>query len=705
MKKPRLNNLFWLKIDRMLAGSGKKQLGIPFGVAAALLLILTLLFLIFGYASPGNECSPSAFKPSNEFDAAYYYMLVNGGENKFPGSHIAGGIITLLGIILVAILTSSITNFLDKRAKNYLNGESAYKFKDHIVVLGANDILYSIIEQKASPGTYILVQTGKDVESTRREVFSFLGDKVNRDRIVFVYGDRTSPEDVDRLCLPYAREAFIIGDTSESDQTESYRDSYNMDSLNAIADILPSGGKKLLCHVLFEYQTTFAAFQFSDIEQSINEKIVFKPFNFYEMWAQQVLVKGYAGKGKYTYDFLYRDDDGFIDATSEKTVHLIIIGMTKMGMAMAIEAAHLCHFPNYIHDKSKKTKITFIDPDACVNKEYFMGRFKELFRLSETHSIIYGNSVVISSSVPSPHDDWLDIEWEFITGRTSQKEVCDYLEKSAADKKRIVTIAVCQQQAQEAIATALYLPESVYENCLQILTYQRLSGYLVNNLAKAGDMDKYRVLKPFGMVDMGYDTMLDDDTLAMAVDYVYANGESDPELKGFDKDAYFNNSWMNGGKTVSERWSSAFNANSIGVKLRTSGVDIKDVFSPSSEHIASMEKQIRESLQDLAEMEHNRWNIEKLLTGYRALTAEELNSLENLRKQVLEMPEEEKDGSTAKKEWKALRNSLKSLPKRAHLDIRPRADLYDVDPASLEYDNILCLAIPSILKQLGRKMD
>ena len=699
MKKPRLNNLIWLRIDRMLAGSGKKQLGIPFGVAAVLLLILSLLFWIFKVARPDPGCCEKVFAPANSFDAAYYYLILNGGENLYPGSHIAGGIITLLGIILVAMLTSSITNFLDKRAKNYLNGETAYRFNDHIVILGANDVLYSIIEQKASPDSYILIQTGKDVESTRREVFSFLSEKVDRDRIVFIYGDRTSPEDVARLCLPNAREAFIIGDTSENDQTESYRDSYNMDCINAVADILPADGKRLLCHVLFEYQTTFAAFQFSDIEQSVKDKIIFKPFNFHEMWAQQVLVKGYAGKGKYTYDFLYRDGDGYIDATSEKTVHLIIIGMSKMGMAMAIEAAHLCHFPNFIHDRSKKTRITFIDPAADVNKEYFIGRFMELFRLSGTRSMIYGKRIDISTSVPSPENDWLDIEWEFITGRTSQKEVRDYLEKASEDKKHIVTIAVCQQQAQEAIATALYLPESVYENCLQILTYQRLSGYLVNNLAKAGDKDKYRILKPFGMVDLGYDTLLDDDALAMAVDYVYANGKKDPELKGFNKKAYFDNVWMSRGKSVSERWSSAFNANSMGVKLRTAGIDIKDIYSPSPEMIDSMNKRIKESLEDLAEMEHNRWNIEKLLTGYRTLNPDELNRMETLRKKVMELPGEEQASSPEMIEWKALRSSLKALPKRAHLDIRPRKHLNTLDPDSLEYDELLCIAIPSILKQ------
>ncbi len=41
--------------------------------------------------------------------------------------------------------------------------------------------------------------------------------------------------------------------------------------------------------VMFEYQTTFAAFQLTDLSVEWRKYIEFHPFNFYEEWAKKLL--------------------------------------------------------------------------------------------------------------------------------------------------------------------------------------------------------------------------------------------------------------------------------------------------------------------------------------------------------------------------------------------------------------------------------
>lgn len=48
--------------------------------------------------------------------------------------------------------------------------------------------------------------------------------------------------------------------------------------------------------VLFEYQTTYAVFQVSDLAEEWHQQIDFRPFNFYEEWAKKLLEKRHYGE-------------------------------------------------------------------------------------------------------------------------------------------------------------------------------------------------------------------------------------------------------------------------------------------------------------------------------------------------------------------------------------------------------------------------
>lgn len=178
--------------------------------------------------------------------------------------------------------------------------------------------------------------------------------------------------------------------------------------------------EKKRVYVLFENQMTYSVFQFSEICKDTKEYINFIPLNYYEMWAQKVFAapdptnligNGKSGEDAIDYfplDMLPNQEDKhknnrepnrkndlngndvhpedikFIsDHEDDKHyVHLVVIGMTKMGVAMALEAAHLCHYPNCLTAKAPRTRITFIDENADRESGYFMNRYDVLFDLA-----------------------------------------------------------------------------------------------------------------------------------------------------------------------------------------------------------------------------------------------------------------------------------------------------------------------------------
>ena len=780
---------FRLSRDRRLSEGGIWPLLRVFFYCLLVTIIVGLSLLVFKYhayclLAKAPEYANGDFKPDNVFDAAYYLLFTNGGQNLFSGgSHFWGAVITTLGVFLIAYLTSALTSRSERRVQRFIDGESWYKLRGHIVIFGASDYLYSIISEKtkADAKQLFLIVTTQDVASIRREVFSFLEKGVDRKNFVFMFGDRTSTEDLSKLSLERAKEVFVIGDSKESDDIESYRDSNNMDCTAEIGKYLSSlkeerkrsqivkitvGGIErnilqfkddaafppLPCHVMFEYQTTFAAFQFCEIPPSIKENIDFRPFNYYDLWARKVMVLGQAGEFKYKFlDTLPQADADappqYISEDSEQTVHLIILGMTKMGIAMALQAAHVCHFPNFRSDEKnvknrKRTRITFIDSDVDIERDYFKGRFPSMMSETRTRFLDFSKqgkckqeeaktdyqewSKNAEYNWAGDENGWYDIEWEFIKGRIESDPIQDYVKKSALDKNHIVTIAICLPKSHQSIASAMYLPESVYTNCLQILTFQRRSGTIVKHLAETavqeGETARYKAIVPFGMMDLGYDSTLEDDQRAMMISYVYDSaysikevkvdtdkrelytvgwGQTDPTLSRLDqpfrdyspdnKTVYweypnYRAKWRT--KFVYDKLSSSFNANTIAAKLR--GIKLSEKDCPTSFN--------EEQMKILERVEHNRWNIEKMLTGFRALTSEEAAQMKELKDMWNSKDDEQARNS--KKEWAAKRKEYKSWPTRAHLDICSVEELH-----KREREQIIALdrdqnsAIPHILER------
>jgi hypothetical protein len=146
---------------------------------------------------------------------------------------------------------------------------------------------------------------------------------------------------------------------------------------------------KKVCKVLFEYQTTSSIFLFSDISESIKDNLVFIPFNRYEAWAKAVISDNTAiedcnneKNDKINYTPLDRLSG--ISEDEDTHVHFVVVGMSKMGIAMGLQAMLQAHYINFgkaeaeteaekrkiLKDK-RRTRITFIYGTADKEMAFF----------------------------------------------------------------------------------------------------------------------------------------------------------------------------------------------------------------------------------------------------------------------------------------------------------------------------------------------
>ena len=632
------------------------------------------------------------------FWSIYVHYIDPGNQHMSttPNARMWAALIAILGVFLVnGLLVSAIIGWIDIRKEKWLKGEVKYRWLlkkyPHYVIIGGNDMVAGIVKQlfkskeyqKILFKPYILIQTNRDVEAFRRELFTGLTEKQQR-RIIIYYGSRTSEDDIADLKLQKAKEVYIFGEDTRTDDIESYHDTMNMQCLKLVSEQVKDvtgyycvkdkdnniiEDYRLVCRVMFEYQTSFSVFQFSEISNEISLRINFKPFNYYEMWAQRVLINKEIDKVKILESaFLPLEGVDGIGENDDSYVHLIIIGMSRMGVSIAIEAAHLAHYPNYAQ-KNIRTKITFIDKNAKEEKDFFMGRFKELFALSHWR---YGtvdeegilkwkpqNDIQIKNTYHYLGGDFLDIEWEFLNGGVENPSVQEYISTSVNSHGSIVTIAVCLPEPSRCLAAALYLDRGIYEKVNQVLVYNRYGDSLISEMTHKTEkqMNPYHnKLCAFGMSAQCYDCRLIEEAefIASKLNAQY-NKIYEPVDEGVGL----------GKSDVAKWWSNFYAANFLWSKLRNmQWSDGKEL--------------TEEELDTMARTEHARWNMEQLLIGYRPLTAtEQAEVLKDLR----------------------LKNPYKG--KLAHYDICSFARLEEIDKGSIRYDIGLSRIFPTIYKELN----
>ena len=608
-----LIRFFTLRFDRTFSGHGRTQFA---WLAGVLLLFFGFIYLIscfFSFPEPTDTPSSNSGTevPMGRLLQLICLFIDPGSVANVPAElRWFSLIVAIMGLLLfTGLLISVVSNMLERHVERYREGYISYPLEKHVVIIGFDEMVPMLVLQICTDpqyeDCYILIQSVQPSSEVRNRIHTVL-DTEQEKRVLVLHAQRNSTEELEKLYTTSAREIFLIGESNEYDH-----DSLNIDSLQKIVAIhrKKSNCPRITVSVLFEYQTTYAAFQVSDLAEEWRKQIDFHPFNFYEEWAKKLLVKRHYGEenAKVEYPALDREP---ITWESDRYVHFVIIGMSRMGVALGVEAAHLLHFPNFCRDKRLKSRITFIDADADKEMNFFRGRYRHYFDLSLSY---YRNMeqiekvhTILPNQIYGKEVNFLDIEFEFIKGQAETPEIQQLLAQWAKDPQQELSIAICLNFPPQSMAMGLYLRA-------QLVNYI----YDFKNKYKSSP----------------------------------AACPSESELlDGWNK------------LQVALQWSNLYCADSVDLKLRSLGFGTTPPLRLTSEQIELM-----------AEVEHNRWNMEKLLLGYRKPTPEE---------------EEKCKDNAVRKEYKTKRF--------VHTDIRP---YYQLDEGTKEYDRCISECLPLIAEQ------
>lgn len=571
------------------------------------------------YKAPGNDLSDTI--RSRQEDPSWlwsiYYLMIDPGNQHMttskPGRAV-GVIMAILGVFLLnGLLVSTLMSWFVRRKGCWLKGEIRYRhIRKHTVIIGGGKIATGITQQIIDRHGYIVIMTERDAETYRRELFSAIPSNRHRN-IILYYGDCSSVNDIKSLNINRCTEIFITGDGADAEVAE--QDIKSMKCLQIIADTcLPDSC--IPCRLMFRQHGTHSAFQLSDISDRIASRISFKPFSFYEQWARNIFVQ-WPGKRQH-HHYLPLEGEKGITAGDMSKVHFIIIGISDMGMALAAEAAHLAHYPNFV-TCGIKSRITFIDSEAENKYRRFMSRYRELFSLSSWRYADTDGYTDAEWHCPENYgylgNETTDIEWEFIKGDMECRNTYLLLKELASVPDTRLTVAICTDSQGSSVSTALNLPEEIYRNSIQILVYQKDGSSVIDSLSiNNGSVPYYKKLQPFGMESECFDNMTVRISEAIADKFseVYnricsgiGNGGSHCNTQTATT---AKNTVQRGKSKAAGWWSNIHNADTVWSKLRSvnyNGEPIND-----SGHI-------------LAKTEHYRWNTEQLLMGFRPLTQKE----------------------------------------------------------------------------------
>lgn len=655
--KMKNHNRFKLWFDRLLSKSLWQQLLI---LGAVLLVALCLSYLLLSFS--GAEWGKFCEKKDMSVWLLPIYLLIdsNALNTLYIGGHVHGWMLfasslTFLfgAFIFNGAIIAMITNYIERRVNDHKEGQIHYLKSGHYIIMGYDEMVPSFITHifGRDKDAYVLILTAKDTVAIRETLLKSFSEQRMK-HVIINYGHRISSEAFKDIRLEAAEEVFVVGN-----HKNAAHDAINVECVDSICRYLKEQQQRparITC--VFKDLDTYAAFKTSEIFSNVKELgVEFTPYNFYAGWAKQVFVKreykdfDNPDADPYKYPLVYGKG---IKPGDEKYVHLVFVGTTNFAVAFAMEAAHVLHFPN--SDKAK-TRITFIDVNADKEKDEFIIRNRHFFEIQAySYSDLSSNPKEVPGYIGREYlkftgDDanFLDVEFEFVKGDIFSKRVQNLIScwsEEHKKEKQCLSIFLALADQRQNFVMGMNMPDEVYAYEVPVFIRQNRSDNFVTNLRNADQKNEddkltYSVVKngmvdsekrqaryahiyPFGMNETAFSADNHSLKRAKLINYLYetANYETYKFQGILALDAIpVDKIWAEADKmwqqlSVALKWSNLYNSYTMRTKQRTlramRGLDIDD-------ERRDYEPLTDEEVDKLAIVEHNRWNVEKLLMGYR----------------------------------------------------------------------------------------
>ena len=594
------------------------------------LIILATLFAI-DFAN-NKSCIGDVNIPGTAF-----LLLTDPGNlsNVLPSNHswfigIIYAFISIAGaVVFGGLLISLLSNSVQRRIENIQSGNVYYNLNDHIVIIGYDAIVPSLVKQVVTkwPDKDVLLLTKKSPLEIR-EALNKVVDVKSKHLIIY-RGQRSSKSELQNLQPEVAHEIFIIGNRQSDDH-----DALNIDCLSKLVDIIEAQEAKTkpTVNILLENPATQTMLQSTNLAakwQKFNHVI---PFSFYETWARQVL-----NGDKYPRLQVNHDTD--------EQLNVVIFGMTEMGTTLAVEAAHALHFPRKKDGTVRKTIITIVSLHAKEEMTLFRTRYRQIFEIQSSTYIDYigkewdkeAELPIIKKMPPTCFEghnaDFLDVEFEFVRGNAFSEEVHQFLINRIEKNHYKMALFACTGKDSTDMNIALFLPECVLKKSY-VFVRQHHSGLLLDWLRNRSEEEAglYSQIYPFGMEDSPFDLQRKNQHMGVLINYYYWNRKSQPNT--FKEDHVLTAEELENARTiwneetsVANQWSSCFCCMSFEQKLAQWDIPSLDV-----SNIEAIKAVIHHNMDVLGYIEHNRWNMEKLLLGFRKPHPDEQAEIDDSRK-------------------------------------------------------------------------
>lgn len=373
-------------------------------------------------------------------------------------------------------------------------------------------------------------------------------------------------------------------------------------------------------HLLLHKQETIRLFNTREYNDDWHPHFELNVFTIEDVWAKNIFCLKNANSAFSGLDYKP------ITLESNHVAHFVVLGLSNLTMALVEHAALVAHYPNYTRNHSLRTRITIIDEAINQWSKKFISMHKSLMDNS------YYRIIDVEKKTCDLHkpmyeglrEDFVDIEWEFVSGTIHDVVVQDKLQGWADDGNQVLSIALCHNDDAINLSEATLINDLLCNQKMPV--YVKQSTSVMNGIISQSP--RMKNVDMIGMKDCGYDVTLPLLRMAKRInsvyDYCYNNNivseaEDCVTAPSYIDEQEANACWLEVKKAI-KRYSNICNAMTLPTKMRSLGHTSGD-----TETFYAITKQ---EIDIIAEVEHNRWNVEELLLGFRPCTDKEQADIE-----------------------------------------------------------------------------